>query len=777
MMTGIEQSKNHYLSHQQGIALIMVLGILSVTVMLAVAFAISMRTERVAAGNFTDTVRAKHLVRTALHLAMADIYQDLHIVKRETCSVVGSSLSVSNAADYPDGLQIGLHNVTWPQYPIYSAGGMGNTINIKDSGGIIINLAGREGEVGNIIKRENPYGNSYPPWVAITSTNNSTNNPQIPISLTNHIVNFIPSNLISEAIAADTSAQSHYWTYIDTVVNGKTTTIGRVAYLIVNCSGLLDANYAGGTNRANGTDPAEIAIDYLGEINNAADFDSARKSYCASNGPFETMPELAAGLSGKAGLPLSWHPVNFFCYTACLENEWGSNRLDVTSGGLLDISGNAEKLRGIKDDIIVAFRSCGLTNAGEAEQAYINLIDYVDEDSYAGNEWDNLPKDLHTSVEAVPMINEVMIYNSVTVYSNRYDYVNTLEVELWYPFISPSTASFAFELQADVNSDGSASPPPINLSSNIICTPAFQTIVYTYTNSVALDPVSPVIPAAFTWNANIKKATVALNGNIVDQFDYPLLCAITTTITGINNYSQISKECIDPRLNWDPNSTNQWGTWSINASLGSNNLITEQYWADNSVTDKKIEVANRPLQSLMELSYLLCSTNPWTTIDPPTKHKVYEHFRLEWCPVLRGYVNPNTHIVDVLAATFYKAPLTGTNTASSSQAELIAKAIIDSKPIEYGKVRGYRTIDEVVNVLWSSPAITSAFTPAEIQALIDNTVKLLNPRQNLFAIIIEVHLASGGNIPRNPVKERAVGIVWRDPFRDNMYVRSLFFME
>lgn len=775
-MTRIKQTKDHRLFNQQGIALIMVLGILSVTIILAATFAISMRTERVAAGNSVDSVRAKHLVRTALHLAMADIYQDLHIVERDTCSVAGNGLSVSNASQYPVGLPIGLHNVKWPQYPIYSAGPGpgGDTIDIKGSDGITIPLAGRGWEVGNIIKRENPFGNSYPSWVAMASysTNYSTNNP---ISLTNHVINYIPASLMSAVSAVDAAAQPYYWKYIDAVVNGKTTTVGRVAYLVVNCSGLLDANYAGGTNRAGGTDPAEIAIDYLGEINNATDFDSARKSYCASNGPFETMPALSAGLSGKAGLPSSWHPSNFFCYSAVLENEWSSNTLDVAAGGLLDISGNAERLRIIKPDIIYAFGKCGLTNVGEAEQAYINLIDYVDIDSYAGNEWESVPRNLHASVEAVPMINEVMIYNSVTVDSNHYDFANTLKVELWYPFVSPNPALFTFELQANVNSDGSASPPPININTNITCAPeSFQTIIYTYTNSVPIDPVNPIIPATFTWNANIAIATVAYADQIVDQLDLPLFCAITTTINGAIGSlsdSQMSKECIDPRLNWDPNSTNQWGSWSNNSSIGDENLITKQYWIDNLVTDKKIEVANRPLQSLMELSYLVCSTNPWTTIDPPTKHKIYEYFRLQWCPILRGYVNPNTHIADVLAATFYKVPLTGTNTASRPQAELIAQAIID------GKVIGYRTIDEVVQALWLSTAISNAFTQAEIIALADNTVELLNPRQNLFTIIIEVHLASGGNIPRNPVKERAIAIVWRDPFRDNMYVRSLFFLE
>jgi hypothetical protein len=31
----------------------------------------------------------------------------------------------------------------------------------------------------------------------------------------------------------------------------------------------------------------------------------------------------------------------------------------------------------------------------------------------------------------------------------------------------------------------------------------------------------------------------------------------------------------------------------------------------------------------------------------------------------------------------------------------------------------------------------------------------------------------GGNIPKNPAKQRAVAIVWRDPFTGEMFVRHL----
>ena len=54
-----------------GIALIMVLGLLTVMVLMAVTFAVSMRTERLAAGNAADTVRAREMVQAALARAHA----------------------------------------------------------------------------------------------------------------------------------------------------------------------------------------------------------------------------------------------------------------------------------------------------------------------------------------------------------------------------------------------------------------------------------------------------------------------------------------------------------------------------------------------------------------------------------------------------------------------------------------------------------------------------------------------------------------------------------
>jgi len=66
-----------------------------------------------------------------------------------------------------------------------------------------------------------------------------------------------------------------------------------------------------------------------------------------------------------------------------------------------------------------------------------------------------------------------------------------------------------------------------------------------------------------------------------------------------------------------------------------------------------------------------------------------------------------------------------------------------------------------------------ATTELEREAYFRNSINLLNVRQNLFTIIIEAQVASGGNIPRNPVRQRAVALVWRDPYTGEMFVRSI----
>ena len=56
--------------HRRGIALLIVIGLTAMLMLLGAAFAIYMRTERMASGNFKNDVRARQLLHVALARAM-----------------------------------------------------------------------------------------------------------------------------------------------------------------------------------------------------------------------------------------------------------------------------------------------------------------------------------------------------------------------------------------------------------------------------------------------------------------------------------------------------------------------------------------------------------------------------------------------------------------------------------------------------------------------------------------------------------------------------------
>jgi hypothetical protein len=64
-------------------------------------------------------------------------------------------------------------------------------------------------------------------------------------------------------------------------------------------------------------------------------------------------------------------------------------------------------------------------------------------------------------------------------------------------------------------------------------------------------------------------------------------------------------------------------------------------------------------------------------------------------------------------------------------------------------------------------------TELQKESYFRNAFNLINLRQNMFTVIIEAQAASGGNIPKNPARQRAVAIVWRDPYTGEMFVRHI----
>ena len=63
---------NKNVESKRGVALIVTIGFLAVMILMAVAFTISMRVERLAARNFSDVVQTRQWTQSALNYAIRD---------------------------------------------------------------------------------------------------------------------------------------------------------------------------------------------------------------------------------------------------------------------------------------------------------------------------------------------------------------------------------------------------------------------------------------------------------------------------------------------------------------------------------------------------------------------------------------------------------------------------------------------------------------------------------------------------------------------------------
>ncbi|MBU0715967.1 MAG: hypothetical protein KJ964_11475, partial [Verrucomicrobia bacterium] len=671
----------------RGIALVMVLGILSVMVLMAVAFAIAMRTERVAAGNYADSVRARQLVHVGLARALDDL-----------------------------------------------AGKLGTN--------------GLMSAVG---------GTNYPPWDVTNSyttayTNTSTNANALKLlalNRENEATNFIPRVLWFAATNTDERSASNHWVLIESVAqwgtNLPTTNLmGRVKYLILNCSGLLDANFVGGaTTRGLGTNPMEIAINSMSEMNNYSDFLINR----ANNYRYETQAELAE-LNKTV---FNGAPSNFTVYSYAPAGYWNGS----TNQAQVNLAGDESQLSLRQVAFISAFTNAGFS-LYYAGVLFTNLLDYVD----LGYK----PENYETAVEPVPMISKIT-YSSTSGAGTPVTYDITVAFTLWYPFVNTGGGTCSFDAQVEVlNSVGAT------LGTMPLFAEPTITIASGQTNNI-----SRLFSTTTAGPYQIKIISAVVR-NGVDDVDKLSACTLPNTV---NNGGSKTWECIDPRFNYNPLDTTLWKI-PVSADLGAINGATLDYWADpiNADCDKDaaMYVANGPLKSAGELGYLAYA--PWKTVKlyGNSCQRVLDVFAVGTNAsytdvtntIWRGRVNPNTRQPEVLSALFANMPVDeypgqNTNLLTGTDLQLL---------VEYLQTSALFT-----NFLDICQGFTNFSTTAtnELQkeAFFRNTCGLVSVRQNLFTIIIEAHVASGGNIPRNPVKQRAVALVWRDPYTGEMFVRSI----
>lgn len=700
---------------KNGVALVMVLGLLTVMIILAVSFAVSMRTERLASGNYADTVRARELVHVALARAMNDLAVNLG----------------------PTGLY-------------------------------------------------QPDGKVYPSW---NVTNSYTNTDDIGAArwstniylIKGEATNYIPRALWLETTNADLTSSSNHWLPIESAappaagLPPATNLMGRVAYLILNCSSLLDANYAGSAGaRSGGTNPQEIAIANLEEIGVAGlnDFLTARNSAVR----YETLAQLNS--MGDFYNPAT----NLFVYSRALPGYWNANPLPYGSVGTqVNLSGSVADLVGRWSEITNAFVQAGFS-LSESGVLFSNLIDYVDDDS--------IPSNMESCVENVPMINEVVVSNRIevsagSVGANRnYRVITDVHVECWYPFVESAAVSFNLNITNKFSgspgfqhSDNTANITPLTSASE--SPPVKYLCCHLEKGPFELPIVDPI-----TLTTTIDpKVQLSVN---VDSLKNPI--ALTTTHDGstiANDNKAASFECLDPRFNDNSADLKRWRPRTVSPSdapVSDVNPWMTGWWLTNSDgdVDSVMYVANNRLHSVAELSYLVYTNAPWKTVKlyGPNRHRVLDVFGLSTNTsdvlmtnmVFRGLVNCNSNsVLDATAVVFagmpvdqYPGEVSALPSLTMDQGRLVAASIFNGG-----------TYCTNLSDLGRNITFPVGTTELQKDSYFRNAFNLLNLRQNMFTIIIEAQAASGGNIPRNPAKQRAVAIVWRDPYTGEMFVRHL----
>ncbi|MBN1556514.1 MAG: hypothetical protein JW951_00040, partial [Lentisphaerae bacterium] len=529
---------------RRGIALVICLGMLSVMMVLAVSFAISMRTERVAAGNAVEIMKARQLVYGALSRALWDIERDM---ARNSMVGYPAHWGVETAAaDFKNAVTFntGEAALLMPRGVLRSSGKLASRgTNMAAAGNTIFD--------GNADWEETRLKYALDPWSTIVEGLSPGGGYQQGY-IDRYDTGNASGNTHDELWAKNTGGSRMNWgkdwyRIVEPALPQwwPVTNVGRYAYLVVNVSGLLDANRAGhaspsATMRPTGHDAEDIDLSRLtefrpgvpaGEGAEVTAFVNNRTTYPY---PYASLAELKS----QNAVFDNESPRHFFTYTRA-EGRQGAATVPVFIGGdENDLDGTKEQ------EIKSALGAMGIPSTQERDVLYRNLIDYVDAD--------DVPYSLTGPyVEAVPMLNEVFATNTLTV--NAAGGVNgQLRVffEYWYPF---GEEGEDFTLYSSVST-------PTNLPGGLTVIPApqppptrdfapgeFFYVIQRFRMMGGTNALS----GGLNYNLGLE-ARVASGGDTVDvmpplslNIKVPEPAAFPATVSGGGGH-----DVVDPRMNW-----------------------------------------------------------------------------------------------------------------------------------------------------------------------------------------------------------------------------------
>ena len=722
----VEKSKR-----RDGVALLIVLGMLALLLVMAATFSVTMRTERLGAGNYANNVSGRQLVQAAL----ADAIERLD-------------------AEMVDGTNA-------------------------------------SGESSSSI---------YPEWDMIVSSNN-LGRPISGSSLAwGEALEHIPGIYRRDAMMAKSD-----WLQAGTTNYGGTL-VGRRAYLIINCSGLLDANFAGSEDRTNGTSTFELQLDNLPEF--ATNDINTFYADCLTHQRYESVSELVnlnLALNNMVGTTNAFH----FMVNSLFPKTLLNTQVDLGDGSVSYIE---SKRNDIKDKFGVLVDT---TSSDEKDFLYNNLLDYIDTD--------NKPRDLASPcTELVPMLNEVMVTGRVDFAMHSGTPVMAAMMETraeWaFPFIKASSDNFKIERKIY---DGT-----VKLGGAVVFT--IPTVTTSYATGYQKDRdinkfhvvtdmatdkikfmVNPVVTnSTYTIEFKMKFRIKNSTGKIVDEvpspytdegFVYKTDVYVPGTPTSHLSFKGECWEAFDPRYNWDTSqpagtwyplsgrplpgwNSGPWPSDTLNKTNAAASWIFD-VWAPKSDhlypvdQDMSMYVSDAgKLFSVAELGHLLrmkdySTFSFYQTIrlfDLPDLNRVADEINKNFKlgeKSERGLVNINTDVSNVLYTAFDNMPKGYPDSGyfpSPADVDSIYTNISD-----YIWINGpFTTLDDLGRLDWRK--ILPDWNDVELDSMFAMTSGLLGTRQNLFTIILAAgpysqSMGLGATSGNWLSTQRAVAVVWRDP--------------
>lgn len=775
-------------SAREGVALVIVLGMLALMVLMGVAFSIYMRTERLAAGNYRNDVQVRQLLHVALNRALVGIETGAGIDTGVGLSTniyppwdVAVSVSTGEYVDVPLG------KGAFPYLPLGAFEPQGESVANGDF--LVIT-------------------STIPGLVPFGSVLNLTD---MSFGTVTQILTNAAASLEIRHTRLQGGGQNRWasgdrfrllqpmWTNLP-----RGTVAGRVGYVVINASGLIDANYAGNDPRIDrglGTNANEIQIDILPESADASKLASKRDGSGMHDGKYETIQDLSfTGYETGSGV-FQKRPQSFVTFSAA-----PTSQLVNVGGDWKSLTDPARKV-----EIIAAFASIPLTvtNAGcvltngtftpqQAGTLYTNLVDYVDPNLIPGDLGGTVPGNTDGPfVEPVPMLNEVLVTNRVCFTTNAVGkYVvsgtNTLSFECIYPFpAGTDRKGYTLNYRVQFAGPESAYLPGGGLLTNSI--PIDADLEYTVKTEQAVISGEAMNPLTIGQQMTVTVAAWIKHGeDVVDATtNRPLRKTITLSVSGDEASAWYDWECKDPRMNWtgDDPLRIQWAQpRSANNTLGTTNTLALDAFGFGPTPyperdgDMAMFVANRPLRTAGELGYLFYA-DPRTIRDIFQTVRLYSHgtgpngivhpvlsyfnIRQTAGKVFKGLVNLNTRNTNVIGAVYTDMPVNNPHQPVGQSATYISPAEQDATVKEilaYHQTCEFFGVGDLGRVDWAS--IHPGGSDLDRESFVRNAADLFTVRQNIFTILLCAQTTrtvvgfKGESVVGGGM---AVAEVWRDP--------------